>query len=112
MFQDFDLLNFHRVTEDELNKQLTYFRSGRYKFEWEETEFDMAEHNKFLEEVADEVAEIRDKQRKAQEEMIVAEKESLAKWRKDRENRKTDESTVESLLSGEFERRSVLLLAC
>lgn len=100
-YQDFDLLDFYRVSEDELNKQLGLFRSGMYKFKWQDEEFDMAEHNRFLAEVDDEVREIRKKQTKAQEEMIVAEKESLAKWREDLKKNKPDESTVDALLAGE-----------
>lgn len=101
LYQDFDLLDFYRVSEDELNKQLNLFRSGMYKFEWKDEEFDMAEHNKFLNEVDDEVKDIRSKQRKVQEEMITAEKESLAKWREDMQKNKVDESTVDALLAGE-----------
>ena len=102
LYQDFDLLDFYRVSEDELNKQLNLFRSGMYKFEWQDEEFDMAEHNKFLAEVSDEVDDIRAKQRRAQEEMIVAENESLAKWRQDMQKNKVDESTVDALLAGMF----------
>ena len=89
------------MNEDELNEQLYLFRSGRYRFEWQEDEFDMAKHNEFLAEVDDEVKDIRQKQRKVQEEMIAAEKESLAKWRADMEKDKVDESTVDALLAGE-----------
>jgi hypothetical protein len=102
LYQDFDLLTFYRVTEDELNEKLLLFRSGRYKFEWEDIEFDMAEHNQFLAETADEVKEIRAKQREVQKEMIQAEKDSLAKWREEREKNKVDENTIEDLLAGMF----------
>lgn len=61
----------------------------------------MADHNRFLAEVEDEVQEIRKKQRKAQEEMIIAEKKSLAKWREDLKKNKPDESTIDALLAGE-----------
>ena len=61
----------------------------------------MAEHNKLLEETADEVKDIRAKQAKVQEEMIAAENESLAKWREDKAKNKVDESTVDALLTGE-----------
>ena len=60
----------------------------------------MAKHNKFLAETADEVKEIRTKQREVQKEMIQAEKDSLAKWREEREKYKVDENTVEDLLAG------------
>lgn len=78
------------------------FRSGRYEFQYENAEFDMAEHNKMLSETAEEVNEIRKKQREVQEELIQAEKESLAKWRKDKESQKVDEGTVDALLAGMF----------
>lgn len=61
----------------------------------------MAEHNKLLEATKSEVEEIRAKQRKVQEEMIRAENESLKKWREEKEKRKPDLSTIESLLGQE-----------
>lgn len=88
------------MSEEELNEEFVLFRSGRYEFQYEDTEFDMAEHNKMLEQTKDEVKEIRKRQREVQEEMIQAEKDSLAKWRKEKENSKVDEGTVESLLAG------------
>ncbi len=100
LYEDFDLLDFYQVSEEELNKQLNLFRAGMYKFEWQDEEFDMAEHNKFLAEVADEVRDIRSKQRKVQEEMIKAENDSLAKWRDDMKKNQVDESTVDALLAG------------
>lgn len=100
LFQDFDLLNYYQVTESELNEKLALFRSGRYEFEWEEVEFDMAEHNKLLQETAEEVKKIRAEQAKAQEEMVAAENDSLAKWREEKAMNKVDESTVDALLTG------------
>lgn len=94
------MFNFYRVSEEELNKEFILFRSGRYQFQYENAEFDMAEHNKMLAETAEEVKEIRKKQRQVQEEMIQVEKESLAKWRKDKENQKVDEGAVDALLAG------------
>lgn len=99
LFQDFDLLTFYQVSEQELNVQLGLFRSGRYQFKWEDVEFDMAEHNKLLRETADEVKQLREKQVKVQEELIVEEKKSLEKWREDKEKNKVDESTIETMLS-------------
>ncbi|KAK1082182.1 hypothetical protein LTR33_004101 [Friedmanniomyces endolithicus] len=99
LFQDFDLLTFYQVTEEELNEKLGYFRSGRYKFEWDDVEFDMAEHNKLLQDTAGEVKQLREKQTKVQDELVVAEHESLQKWREDKEKDKVDESTVDALLA-------------
>lgn len=42
LYEDFDLLDFYRVSEEELNKQLGLFRSGMYKFEWKDEEFDVS----------------------------------------------------------------------
>jgi len=100
LFQDFDLIEFERVSEEEINKQLLLFRSGRYEWQWEAAEFDMVEHNKLLVDTADEVKEIRAKQAKAQEEQTAAENESLAKWREDKSKNKVDEGTLEALLDG------------
>ncbi|KAK1822063.1 hypothetical protein LTR12_003409 [Friedmanniomyces endolithicus] len=99
LFQDFDLLTFYQVTEEELNEKLGYFRSGRYKFEWDDVEFDMAEHNKLLQDTAGEVKQLREKQTKVQDELVAAENESLQKWREDKEKDKVDESTVDALLA-------------
>lgn len=98
LFQDFDILTFYQVTEDELNAKLDLFRSGRYEFEWESAEFDMEQHNQLLTETADEVKQIRIAQRKVQSEMIEAENQSLARWRADKAKNKPDESTIDSLL--------------
>lgn len=100
LFEDFDLLTFYQVTEDELNKQLGLFRSGTYEFVWENVEFDMADHNKLLKETAEEVKGIRSKQAQVQEATIAAENESLAHWRQEKEKNKVDIGTVGALLAG------------
>lgn len=100
LFEDFDLLTFYQVSEEELNEKLGLFRSGSYRFEWEDVEFDMAEHNKLLQDTAEEVREVRSKQAKVQEKMTAAEDESLAKWREDKKKNKVDEGTVDALLAG------------
>lgn len=79
LFSDFDLITYYRVSEKELDDILTKFNTGTYEFEIEDVEFDMAEHNSMLKETSDEVEDIRQKQRKVQEEMVRAEDESLAK---------------------------------
>lgn len=61
----------------------------------------MAEHNELLQKTAAEVKDIRKRQAKAQEEMVKAENESLAKWRKEKEENQVDEGTVEKLLEDE-----------
>ena len=100
LFEDFDILTFYQVSEDELNRMLGLFRSGRYSFDFEDVEFDMAEHNKLLLETASEVKEIRAAQAEVQKEMIAAENASLAKWREDKLKNKPDDDTIDALLAG------------
>lgn len=99
LFQDFDLLTFHAVSEAELTTSIALFHAGKYEFSWTPAEFDMAAHNDLLTSTAAEVAAIRAEQRRVQEEMIRAEKSSLAKWREEKGKRaQADEGQVESLL--------------
>ncbi|KAH7025475.1 allophanate hydrolase subunit 2-domain-containing protein [Macrophomina phaseolina] len=98
LYRDFDLLTYYEVSEQEMEELLQKFRAGLYEWEWEEVEFDMAEHNRLLRETKDEVRKIREKQAIAQAEMVKAEQESLARWREEKKSQQVDESTVESLL--------------
>jgi hypothetical protein len=100
LFEDFDQITFYEVTEDEYEAMMAVFRSGRYEYQYEDTEFDMKEHNKLLRDTKDEVEQIRAKQRKAQAEMDKLEKELLEKWNKEKEAGKISMDTVEELLHG------------
>lgn len=99
IFRDFDILTFYQVSERELDDLLGKFRAGKYNWNYEEVEFDMAEHNKLLASTREEVAEIRKKQAVAQEEMTKAENESLEHWRKEKAETQVDEGTIEKLLN-------------
>ena len=70
LFEDFDLLTFHEVEEEEYERQLKLFNSGRHKYEWEEVIFDMEEHHQLLEATRGEVKEVRRRQREAQGKMV------------------------------------------
>ncbi|EUC48148.1 hypothetical protein COCMIDRAFT_88057 [Bipolaris oryzae ATCC 44560] len=98
IFRDFDILTFYQVKEQELDELLGRFRAGKYKWEYEEVEFDMAGHNEVLEKTKEEVGRIREKQAEAQEEMNKAEQESLERWRREKAESGVDEGTVEKLL--------------
>jgi urea carboxylase len=102
LFQDFDLIDFERVSEAEIDSQLLRFRAGTYEWQWEPAEFDMAEHNKLLVDTADEVKEMRARQAKAQDEMTAAEADSLARWREEKAQSKVDVSSIESMLNGAY----------
>ncbi|PWY90071.1 hypothetical protein BO70DRAFT_330289 [Aspergillus heteromorphus CBS 117.55] len=98
LFEDFDQITFYRVSEEEYEKQLALFNSGRYEYQWDEVLFDMAEHNKLLHDTKDEVATIRSKQQHAQAEMDKREAALLEQWAKEKAERGIPMDTIESLL--------------
>jgi urea carboxylase len=98
LFEDFDQITFYEVNEDEYESMMATFRSGRYKYEYEDAEFDMKEHNQLLRDTKEEVETIRAKQREAQAEMDKREKELLDKWSKEKEAGKISMDTVEELM--------------
>ncbi|KAL1796625.1 hypothetical protein ACET3X_005165 [Alternaria dauci] len=98
IFRDFDIITFYQVSEQELDDIFAKFRAGKYEWEYNEVEFDMAQHNQLLETTSDEVDKIRKKQAVAQEEMTKAENESLERWRKEKTESQVDGGTVEKLL--------------
>jgi len=100
LFEDFDQLTFYEVTEDEYERQLAIFHSGRYEYECEDTTFDMAAHNELLRETKDEVKAMKAKQAKAQAEMDKLEKELMEKWMKEKAEGKIPMDAVEALLNG------------
>ena len=98
IFRDFDILTFYQVSEAKLDTLLGLFRAGKYDWEFEEVQFDMAQHNQLLESTAEDVKGIRAEQGKAQDEMNKLEEESLERWRREKAENQVDESTVEKLL--------------
>lgn len=57
LFEDMDQIVFHPVERTEFDEAVKSFKAGRYHFTIEQSFFDMAEHNAFVERVADEVTE-------------------------------------------------------
>src|SRR5699024_1459457 len=104
LFEDFDQFQFYQVSEEEYEKELALFNSGRYEHKWEEVTFDMEEHNRLLRDTKDEVTAIRARQRKAQAEMDKLETELLEKWAKEHADRGVPMYKVQSLLQGMFHR--------
>ena len=101
LFRNFDLISFYEVSDGELQTLISLYKSGRYEFHYDMVEFDMATHNKTLHESAEEVSRIRQARSEAQVQMIDAEKESLAKWRKEKSLQVADKGALETLLAGE-----------
>lgn len=100
LFEDFDQLTFHEVSEEEYERQLAVFHSGRYEYVWEDTVFDMKEHNELLRSTKDEVKVIKERQAKAQAEMDKLEKELMEKWTMEKAEGKIPMDKVEALLNG------------
>lgn len=100
LFEEFDQITFYRVSEEEYEKELALFNSGRYEYQWEEVIFDMAEHNKLLHDTKEEVAAIRARQRKAQDEMDKLEAELLIHWAKEKAEKGVPVDAIENLLKG------------
>lgn len=101
MFEDMDVITFEEVSEEEYDRQMALFRSGRYEFKIKQTTFDMRAHNDMLKEVADEVEVMKKRQKEYQEKMIQVEKELLIKWDAERKARGVSIDDVQALLDGE-----------
>ena len=100
LFDDFDQIIFYEVSEEKREELMRLFWSGRYEYEVEDAVFDLAEHNKMLEEVAGELATVREDQRKAQAEMDKLEKSEYERWQKEKEAGKISADTVDELMNG------------
>jgi len=100
LFEDFDQLTFYKVSEEEYERQLAIFHSGRYEYQWEQTTFDMKAHNDLLREAREEVKAMKAKQAKAQAEMDKLERELMDKWTKEKAEGKIPMDKVEALLNG------------
>lgn len=100
LFEEFDQLTFYEVGEEEYERQLALFHSGRYEYQWEEVTFDMAEHNELLSRTKEEVKLIRKKQKERQEEMNKVEKELMDRWTEEKAQGKMPVNKVEALLNG------------
>ena len=100
LFEDFDQLTFHEINEEEYEKQMAVFHSGRYEYNVEETVFDMEVHNRLLEETRDEVKVIREKQAESQTKMAKLEADLMERWDKEKAEGKVPMDKVEILLNG------------
>lgn len=101
LFEDMDVIRFEEVSEEEYDRQMALFRSGRYEFQIQQTTFDMRAHNEMLQEVAQEAEATRQRQKTFSEKMVKREKELLAKWDAERAARGVSVDTIQALLDGE-----------
>ena len=99
LFEDFDQLTFYEVQEEEYERELALFHSGRYEYKIEDTVFDMAEHNALLQSTRDEVRAMKARQKRAQDSMQQHEDQLMAKWMEEKAAGKVPMDKVEALLS-------------
>lgn len=104
LFEDMDVITFEEVGEEEYDRQMALFRSGRYEFKVTDTTFDMRAHNEMLKEVEDEAQAMRARQKDYQEKMISLERELLTRWDAERKARGVSIDTVQALLDGKMSR--------
>lgn len=100
LYEDMDVITFYEVSEEEYDREIALFRSGRYEFQVESTTFDMKQHNDLLDSVKDEVMGIKKKQEEAQEKMVTLEKELLAKWDEEKKASGVSMESIQNLLDG------------
>ncbi|KAG6354234.1 hypothetical protein INS49_004838 [Diaporthe citri] len=98
LYEDMDVITFYEVSEEEYDREMALFRSGRYEFEVESTTFDMKRHNELLDSVKDEVDAIKKTQEEAQEKMVKLEKELLAKWDEEKKASGVSMESIQDLL--------------
>ncbi|KAI1848467.1 hypothetical protein JX266_005773 [Neoarthrinium moseri] len=98
MFQDMDVITYYEVTEDEYDRQMALFRSGGYRFEYEEDVFDMATHNEFLQQTRDETQQVQQNIAAAQAKMVKLEKKLLEEWIAEKMSNEPDPNELQALL--------------
>jgi urea carboxylase len=101
LFRDFDQITFYRVPKEELERDMARFRSGCYEFQYEDVTFDMAAHNRLLEQTTDEVAAFKSVQAAAQVKMLALENESMERWMAEKAQNKIPVNEISLLSQGE-----------
>jgi urea carboxylase len=102
LFRDFDQITFYRVEKEELESDLARFRSGCYKFQYEDVIFDMSAHNRLLQQTRDEVAAFKSRQAISQVKMLALEKESMDRWMVEKAQNHVLPDEIELLKEGEL----------
>jgi hypothetical protein len=102
LFRDFDQITFYRVEKEELESDLARFRSGCYKFQYEDVIFDMSAHNRLLQQTRDEVAAFKSRQATSQVKMLALEKESMDRWMAEKAQNHVLPDEIELLKEGEL----------
>lgn len=102
LFRDFDQITFYRVEKEELEREMARFRSGNYRFQYEDVIFDMSAHNRLLDQTSEETAAFKSRQAKAEVEMLALEKESMDKWVEEKAQNNVPADEIELLREGKL----------
>lgn len=100
LFEDMDVITFYEVSTEEYDRKMEQFKAGMYEFEYTDSAFDMAAHNRILVETVGEVKELRQKRKRAQGQMMELEKELLLQWTEEKGAGTVSIDSVKALLSG------------
>ncbi|KAK7961073.1 allophanate hydrolase subunit 2-domain-containing protein [Apiospora saccharicola] len=88
MFEDMDVITFDEVDEQEYDRQMALFKSGRYRFKIQEDA-----------DTREEVAVMRRRQKECAEKMVILERDLLAKWDEEKQAKGISVDNIEALLN-------------
>jgi biotin carboxyl carrier protein len=102
LFNHFDLIRFHAVSEEEYNKAERDFQAGRYVFEIEETTLDMDEHIAKFDAAAQDpkYQAWRKRQDAAAEELGETEKQLFREWMEAKESNDSHDNADDEAIAG------------
>lgn len=100
LFEDMDVIQFIEVSEEEYDRQMAIFRSGRYQFLFERSVFDMKEHNLLLDLTKDKKNAMSIQQKQSQDKMLALEKTLLDKWASEKSATEIPLDSIQALLDG------------
>ncbi|OBZ73034.1 putative urea carboxylase [Grifola frondosa] len=96
LLRPFDQVAYEVVSEDEYMELESQFDAGRYRFKIEDTVFSMSEYNTFVESIADEVLQFKQRQTAGVESEEARERELFLKWDSRRRQQLEKEHEIDS----------------
>lgn len=91
MLREFDQIEFYTVTESEFSSISERFKTGRYRFEYQDTTFDPESYAAFLASIKDETESFIRRRNEAGKAATLEEQRLLSEWR---DRQKHDEGGV------------------
>lgn len=87
LFEPFDVLSFYPVDAETYDGMLAKFKAGRWQWQMKKTVYDVAEQVRFEKSIEKEVAEFREKQKKALLKVEAEEMELFKQWTDEKEEK-------------------------